>query len=127
MSVGELLQGARLEQKLDLPTVSARTKISVRYLTAIEADDRQSLPSGFFYKSFVEQYARFLSLDTQAINAEVDRLVSADAPLPLPGFESIVAKNALPVKQKSRFLGARVWASSAALVTVVLGCYGTYV
>ena len=125
-SVGELLQRARLDQELDLPTVSARTKISIRYLTAIEADDRQSLPSGFFYKSFVEQYARFLSLDTQAINVEVDRLVAADAPLPLPGFESIVAKNALPVKRKSLFRGARVWASSAALIAVVSGCYGTY-
>jgi cytoskeletal protein RodZ len=126
-SVGELLQGARLEQKLDLPTVSARTKISVRYLTAIEADDRQTLPSGFFYKSFVDQYATFLGLDTQALGAEVDRLLSADAPLPLPGFESIVSRNVAPVKVKRRFSSSRVWAPLTALVAVVVGCSGIYV
>ena len=102
LSVGKVLRGARLAQQLDLPTVSVRTKISVRYLEAIEADDRRSLPSGFFYKSFVDQYARFLGLDTPAINAEVDRLLSADAPLPLPGYESVVSRNVPPMKLTPR-------------------------
>jgi cytoskeletal protein RodZ len=125
-SVGKVLRGARLEQRLDLPTVSARTKISVRYLEAIEADDRGSLPSGFFYKSFVDQYARFLGLDTPAINAEVDRLVSADAPLPLPGYESVVSRNVPPIGFSPRFRKGRAWASLAALVAVVVGCSGIY-
>jgi helix-turn-helix protein/uncharacterized protein DUF4115 len=125
LSVGELLQRARLDLQLDLPTVSARTKISVRYLAAIETDDRKSLPSGFFYKSFVDQYAGFLGLDTQAIGAEVDRLLSADAPLPLPGFESVVARNTLTVRPKRNW-GMRALASFA-LVAVVAGCYGGYV
>jgi cytoskeleton protein RodZ len=125
-SVGKVLRGARLEQRLDLPTVSARTKISVRYLEAIEADDRRSLPSGFFYKSFVDQYARFLGLDTPEINAEVDRLVSADAPLPLPGYESVVSRNVPPIGSSSRFGKGRAWASLAALVAVVVGCSGVY-
>jgi cytoskeletal protein RodZ len=63
-SVGETLQRARLEQELDVATVAARTKINAKYLKAIEADDRGSLPSSFFYKSFVHQYARTLLLDT---------------------------------------------------------------
>jgi hypothetical protein len=33
--------------------------IFTKYLQAIEADDRKSLPGGFFYKSFVHQYATF--------------------------------------------------------------------
>jgi len=125
-SVGKVLQGARLEQQLDLPTVSARTKISVRFLEAIEADDRRSLPSGFFYKSFVDQYARFLGLDTPEINAEVDRLLSADAPLPLPGYESVVSRNVPPMGSSPRFATRRTWASLAALVAVVVGCSGVY-
>jgi cytoskeleton protein RodZ len=126
-SVGEVLQGARLEQRLDLPTVSAETKISVRFLAAIEADDRRSLPSGFFYKSFVDQYARFLGLATPAINAEVDRLLSADAPLPLPGYESRTSRNVPPMKPALRSPKNRVWASLTVLVAVVLGCSGVYV
>ncbi len=125
-SVGKVLQGARLEQRLDLPTVSARTKISVRYLEAIESDDRRSLPSGFFYKSFVDQYARFLGLDTPGINSEVDRLLSADAPLPLPGYESHVARKVPPMIPTPRFAGGRAWLSLAALIMVVVGCSGIY-
>jgi cytoskeleton protein RodZ len=125
-SVGQVLQGARLEQRLDLPTVSARTKISVRYLTAIEADDRQSLPSGFFYKSFVDQYAKLLGLDTPAINAEVDRLLSADSPLPLPGYESTVSRKVPPMPLTPRLPTGRVWLSLAALATVMVACSGIY-
>ena len=66
-----------------------------------------SLPSGFFYKSFVDQYARALSLDTQEIDAEVDRVLSADAPLPLPGFESVVARNVPPLTFAPRFHSRR--------------------
>lgn len=125
-SVGEVLRGARLEQQLDLPTVSAGTKISVRYLEAIESDDRRSLPSGFFYKSFVDQYARFLGLDTPEINAEVDRLLSTDAPLPLPGYESVVSRKVPPMTPAPRFAGGRAWLSLAALIVVVVGCSGIY-
>src|SRR5579864_8592152 len=98
LSVGEVLRRARLEQGLDLDTVAARTRINIRYLAAIEADARKDLPSGFFYKSFVDQYARLLSLDTREISDEIDRILSADAPLPLPGYESRVARNVPPMK-----------------------------
>jgi cytoskeletal protein RodZ len=81
-SLGETLRRARLEQNLDLCALAARTKINIKYLEAIEADNRQSLPSSFFYRSFVDQYARALSLDTQQIGVEIDRVLSADAPLP---------------------------------------------
>ena len=83
-TVSEVLQRARLDQRIDLATVAARTKIKAKYLQAIEADDRKSLPGAFFYKSFVHQYATFLGVDTRAIDAEIDRVLSADAPLPLP-------------------------------------------
>jgi cytoskeletal protein RodZ len=125
-SVGETLRRARLEQSLDLRTLAARTKINVKYLEAIEADDRQSLPSSFFYKSFVDQYARSLSLDTQEIAAEIDRVLSAEAPLPLPGYESVVSRNVSPLTFAPRFHGWRTFASAAALVLVVAGGAGVY-
>ncbi len=126
LSVGETLKRARLEQGLDLSTVAAQTKISARYLEAIESDDRKILPSGFFYKSFVEQYARSLSLDTQEIDAEVDRVLSADEPLPLPGFESVVARNVPPITFAHRFHTQRLFKSGAAFVLVLAGCSGVY-
>src|SRR5580658_3444347 len=126
LSVGETLKRARLHQGLDLGTVATRTKISAKYLEAIESDDRKSLPSGFFYRSFVEQYARVLSLDTQEIDAEVNRVLSGDEPLPLPGFESVVARNVPPLTSAHRFHTRRSYTSAATLVLVIVGCSGIY-
>lgn len=129
-SVGEALRRARLEQGLDLPTVAARTKISARYLEAIESDDRKALPSGFFYKSFVDQYARALSLDTREIDAEVDLILSADAPLPLPGQELDYVRSLPPVTATSRFPKRGLYAmlaTLAALALVIGGCSAVYV
>src|SRR5262249_46647332 len=91
-------------------------------LKAIEADDRKALPSGFFYRSFVDQYAQFLGLDVREINAEVERILSADAPLPLPGYETVLTKNVPSLKTPRR----RGWLSSVALITVAAGCSGVY-
>jgi cytoskeleton protein RodZ len=114
--VCEVLQRARLDQGIDLATVAAHTKIKAKYLQAIEADDRKSLPGGFFYKSFVRQYAKFLGLDTSAIDAEIDRVLSADAPLPLPN----VAKQTA-VKLSSRS-GSTKYLSYAAFVLILVAC-----
>jgi transcriptional regulator with XRE-family HTH domain len=129
LSVGETLRRARLEQGLDLCAVAARTKINAKYLEAIESDDRKRLPSGFFYKSFVEQYAKSLALDTRdarEIQAEIDRVLSADDPLPLPGLESVLTRNVPPITFRRRFHPGRAFASTASLVLVLLGCSAVY-
>ena len=125
-SVGETLQRARLEQELDLAVVSARTKINTKYLEAIEADDRSSLPSSFFYRSFVQQYARALSVDTREIDAEIDRLLSADAPLPLPGQDNTTRKEVPPVVWSSRFQRSKIYASIAVFILMLVACSGIY-
>src|SRR5271166_4829248 len=101
-AVCEVLRRARLDRGIDLATVAARTKINAKYLRAIEADDPKSLPGGFFYKSFVHQYATFLGVDTKAIDAEIDREVSADTPLPLPSA----------ARQTAAKLSSRPWTAS---------------
>ena len=116
-AVCEVLQRARLDRGIDLATVAARTKIKAKYLQAIEAGDRKSLPGAFFYKSFVHQYATFLGVDTRAIDAEIDRVLSADAPLPLPR-----AAKQRAVKLSSRSRGARKYFSYAAFVLILVAC-----
>jgi len=126
-SVGEKLQRARLDRGFDLASVASLTKINPKYLQAIEADDRASLPSAFFYKSFVHQYASILSLDTRVLDAEVDTLLNAEAPLPLPGQETRETRSLPPLKGSGRgFYRQSPYASSAALVIVLLGCSGIY-
>ena len=117
LTVSEVLQRSRLDQGIDLATVAARTKIKAKYLQAIENDDRKSLPGGFFYKSFVHQYATSLGVDTRAIDAEVDRVLSAEAPLPLPG-----AARQRPVKLSSRSWTTGTYFSYAAFVVILVAC-----
>ncbi|MBZ5609809.1 MAG: DUF4115 domain-containing protein [Acidobacteriia bacterium] len=125
-SVGQRLRQTRIEQGLDFETVAARTKISIRYLHAIEADDRSVFPSGFFYKSFVDQYASALSLDTAEIDAEINQVLSADAPLPLPGRHDATLTNLPPIASSPRGARRRAYASVAVLVVALAGCSAFY-
>jgi cytoskeletal protein RodZ len=118
-AVSEVLRRARLDQGIDLATVAARTKIKAKYLQAIEAGDPKSLPGGFFYKSFAHQYATFLGVDARAIDAEIDRVLGADAPQPLP-----MAAQQKAVELSSRSRGATKYFSYAALVLILVACYG---
>jgi|SRR5579871_1888782 len=124
-SVGERLRQARLDQGLDLNAVVARTKISVKNLEAIEADDRASIASGFFYRSFVDQYARALSLEPTELLAEVDRMRAVEAPLPLPGQNGQVIRRVEPLYRAKKSYG-RMLASLALLVLTLTGCSGFY-
>jgi cytoskeleton protein RodZ len=125
-SVGQRLRQLRIEQGLDCETLAARTKISIRYLNAIENDDRSVFPSGFFYKSFVHQYALAMSLDTSEIDAEINDLLSADAPLPLPGHHDAALTTLPPMVASSRTSRRRTYASLAVLVVAIAGCSGFY-
>jgi cytoskeleton protein RodZ len=84
-SLGDTLRRAREAQGLTLDEVATRTRINPKYLEAIEADRRELLPGSFFYRSFIHQYAGVLLLDPGPLDAEVDRILSEEKPLPLPG------------------------------------------
>ena len=118
-TVGEVLQRARLDQGIDLASVAAHTKIKAKYLQAMEAGDRESLPGGFFYKSFVHQYAKFLGVNTRPFDVEIDRVLSADSPLPLP---SGTRQTEVALSSRSRNTGK--YLSYAALVLILVVCYG---
>jgi cytoskeletal protein RodZ len=57
-SLGEQLRRARLERGINLREVAEQTRITMRHLEAIEADDYKTLPGGIFNKSFIKSYAR---------------------------------------------------------------------
>lgn len=127
-SVGQRLREARLDQGLDFDTLVERTKIQEKFLKAIEADDRKVFPSGFFYKSFVDQYARALSVDTREIAEQINQMLSAEAPLPLPGQGDgpIPVRNVSPLLSTHRAGRMRALTSAATLVLVLVGCSGFY-
>lgn len=62
-SVGDYLRSAREERKIPLVQVSRDTKISERYLRAIEEGGFSSLPAPAYAKGFIKIYAEYLELD----------------------------------------------------------------
>src|SRR5437879_680327 len=67
-SIGEKLRLARETRGVALRDISEQTRISMRYLEAIESNDYRRLPGGIFNRSFIRAYAKFIGYDeTQAI------------------------------------------------------------
>jgi cytoskeletal protein RodZ len=69
-SFGETLRRERELRGISLREIADATKISVRFLQALEADRLELLPGGLFRKAFVRQYARHVGLDPERMVAE---------------------------------------------------------
>ena len=76
-SAGENLRVEREAQGISLREISEHTKISVRFLKAIEEEKVDLLPGGIFNKSFVRHYASYLGLDPERTVAEYFEEVDA--------------------------------------------------
>jgi cytoskeleton protein RodZ len=90
---GENLRREREMRGVTLEEISEATKISIRFLRAIENDEFGKLPGGIFTRSFILTYARYLGLDDERIlgefqlsaqpKADVDiRRIAAVRPIP---------------------------------------------
>jgi cytoskeleton protein RodZ len=62
-SLGEQLRRAREARGVTLREVAEQTRITMRHLEAIEADNYKDLPGGIFNKSFIKSYARHVRFD----------------------------------------------------------------
>lgn len=61
--IGEKLRLERETRGIALRDISEHTRISMRYLEAIETDDYRRLPGGIFNRSFIRAYAKFVGYD----------------------------------------------------------------
>jgi|SRR5437867_732800 len=72
-SIGEKLRLARETRGIALRDISEQTRISMRYLEAIETNDYRRLPGGIFNRSFIRAYAKFVGYDEQEAIEEYSR------------------------------------------------------
>lgn len=93
-TVGAQLRTERERQKLDLKKIADDTRISHRYLEAIEADDMSALPGDFFYKAFIRQYGRYLGMNAGEIERQISGDLSPAAPAPAPMLSGYAATEA---------------------------------
>jgi cytoskeleton protein RodZ len=124
-SVGPKLRHAREAQGRTLEQVHSITRIPVKILEAIEADDLGCLSSAFMYKSFTRQFAQDVGLDyselASSVNAAAERI-----PAPrMPGQETTHPPKIapLPVGRKEN---ARLFYSIASFGVVLVACSGLY-
>lgn len=66
-SFGEELRREREIRGISLKEISDATKISKRFLEAIERNDHKTLPAPVFTRGFVREYARYLGLNSEEI------------------------------------------------------------
>ena len=72
-SLGQQLRRAREALGVSLRDMSEQTRITMRNLEAIEADEYKDLPGGIFNKSFIKSYARHIRFDEQRALALYER------------------------------------------------------
>lgn len=76
-SLGGQLRRAREAHNLSLRDISDQTRISRRYLEAIEADDYKNLPGGIFNRSFVKAFAKIVGMNEAEAVRAYDRTARA--------------------------------------------------
>src|SRR5213595_3820199 len=77
-SFGEELRREREIRGISLKEIADATKISRRFLEAIERNDHKTLPAPVFTRGFVREYARYLGLSAEDIVTRYNYAAAGD-------------------------------------------------
>jgi cytoskeletal protein RodZ len=109
---GENLRRERELREISLRDIAEKTKISVRFLQAIEQDRWDVLPGGVFPRAFIRQYAHFLGLDADRVLADYVRSREGEEPVlpePSPTRRPSAASRAVPLVLLSAGAALVLW------------------
>jgi cytoskeleton protein RodZ len=87
--IGEVFRETRRRREIDFAEVEAATRIRLRYLKAIEAEEWDALPGGVYTRGFIRAYASFLGLDGDRLAEDYRENVEGASRewTPVPGAE----------------------------------------
>jgi cytoskeleton protein RodZ len=77
---GASFRKARESKGVSLEEISAETRVSTRFLSAIENEEFHLLPGGIFNRGFVRAYAEEVGLDPEEAVADYERLTQVSEP-----------------------------------------------
>ena len=112
---GEHLKRERELREVSLDELSKATRISNRFLQALENEDWGKLPGGVFGHGFVRTIARYLGLSEEALLGEYDLARADNVPAAAP-------KPAAPIPSPPKWI--RVAVVLGGLLLLVLLLYG---
>ncbi len=104
---GERLKREREMREVSLEELTKATRISTRFLLALENEDWEKLPGGVFGHGFVRTIARYLGLDEESLLGEYDMARGGQA-------------TAEPAKPEERIPSPPKWVPVAAVFVVFL-------
>ena len=101
--IGHILREVRENKGLSLEEAQGKTRINVRYLTALENGQYSALPTPVHVRGFLRNYARFLGLDPQPLLTRYAAGQGQDAPPPMAETREITPDNPLVERQDQPF------------------------
>ncbi len=129
-NLGQILRREREKRGLTIEALAEQTRINPLYFRAIEAGDRGSLPGGFFYRSFLRQYARLLELPESVYQAEIERSLEQESQAPPALPERQFEVPPMPTVSTDRAAETRRWlvrvAGLLAVVALATLVYSVY-
>ncbi|MFQ5662942.1 MAG: helix-turn-helix domain-containing protein [Terriglobia bacterium] len=114
-SFGENLRRERELRGITLPELANATKISLRHLQALEANQFDRLPGGVFNRGFVRAVARYMNLDEHHWVGEFVRAAGEEP--------EILARYAAPSAGPPASRRRGMWSFALLLVVFGLGAY----
>ena len=72
MAIGMTLRGARVQRGLSIEQVAQDTRISVRFLEALEDEAFDDLPAPVYVRGFLRSYANYLKIDANPLLEELN-------------------------------------------------------
>ena len=110
---GELLKREREMREVSMEELTKATRISTRFLLALENEDWGKLPGGVFGHGFVRTIARYLGLDEESLLGEYDMARGGQA-------------TADPAKPEERIPSPPKWLPVAAVFVILLMLIGLF-
>jgi cytoskeleton protein RodZ len=90
-SFGATFKRARESRGISLDQIASETRISTRFLTAIENEEFHVLPGGIFNRGFVRTFAQAVGVDPDQAVADYERLTSTAEPVDVLASASVDA------------------------------------
>jgi len=110
---GERLKRERELREVSVDELTKATRISARFIGALENEDWDKLPGGIFGHGFVRAIARYLGLDEEALLGEYD-LARAEK------------SASAPAKPEERIPAPPKWLPAVAVVVILLLVIGLF-